>query len=230
MQFTPRDVVQGARDRAPRPREVTLTPDQIAREFNDILLDLVQEYLWHDPERLAERVTISNADVSGGDTVDVTKSTTIEWLEIHGIDWRANAGDDYADEVVIVTQEARTRATHEFDYLGNPIGYFSDRDREIVKLANWNGVHDLQIHGTLAPAEISPGDWLVLFDYPAPLYRVLQLRFVINLSGHLGLDEARLQLAMQELDIAVDRLQKDAEGHISGDLRVEDVPHGSFYR
>lgn len=229
MQFTPRDVVQGARNRAPRPRDVTLTPDQIAREFNDLMLDLVQFYLFHDPERLAERVTISDTDVAS-DPVDVTKSSLIEWLNIHAMDWRGAAGDDFVDEVVIVPQEARTRAEHEYDHLGWPIGYFTNRDREIKKVANWTGVHDIQIHGTLAPAEISPGDWLTVFDYPAPLYRVLQLRFLINLSGSLGLDEARLQLALNDLQRAEMTMQRDAEGHISGDLRVEDVPHHSFYR
>lgn len=229
MQFTPRDVIQGARDRSPRPRDVTLTPDQSARQFNDILLDLVHFYLDRDFERLAEAVTIPDTDVDAGNPFDVTMSTTIEWLNIHGIDHRTAAGEDYEDEVIIVPQEARTRARHEYQHLELPIGYFIDRERSIFKLHGWDGVYDIQIYGTLAPTKISVGDWLTVFDYPAPLYRVLQLQFAANLAGPLALAGDPLQLIVNDLQDARQRMEADAEEHVSGDLRVEDVPHVGFY-
>lgn len=229
MQFTPRDVIQSARDRAPRIRDVTLTPDQSARQFNDIILDLVQVYKSHDPERLAEFTTISNADVTAGNPFDITKSTMIEWLHILGIDWRGGASDDYEEEVVLVTQEARNRANHEYGYLALPIGYLTDRDRKVFKISAWDGVHDIQIHGTLAPAQISPGDWLTVFDYPAALYRTLQLQFAVNLAGPLGLSGDALQVVINDLGRAHELLLEDAESHVASGVRIEDVPHKSFY-
>jgi len=227
MIFSVREVIQTMRGRAPNPGDLDAT--QIALQFNTHLRDLVLEYVTHDPERLSEEAIIPESDVDV-DPVDVTTAGLIEWLVINGVDWRKSDTADFDGQVVIATQEARHRAATEYAHLGEPIGYFIDRHRAIRKVNDWSGVHDIQILGVPAPDPIQPGQWDQEFDYPAPLFRALQYQMQVSFAAVLGGDGGLLNLWLNELQTARQAMLLDAKDHVTGNVRVEDVPHVSFYQ
>lgn len=232
MLFTTNDIVQYALDRATRAKDVRLDPWLIGRQINDLGRMLVRKVIKEDPERLAEEVTISNADVTADpDDIDLTASATREWLHILTADWRGASGDDYEDEVVLGTIEARHRLTTEFDHLGNPIGYLVDRMRTLRKVSGWDGVYDVRMYGVLVPEFVDPQDadsFTRVIDYPEPLFRAMQTGFLVRVAPHLKPSELEIQLWTAEFGDAMSELVDDAESFVDPSFRQEDVPHLGF--
>ena len=232
MLFTTNDIVQYALDRATRARDVTLDPWLIARTVNDLGRLYVRLILKDDPERLAEEIIVSNADVIADPSdIDLTSSATVEWLHILSMDWRSAAGADYEDEVVLSTIEARHRAETEFGHLGSPVGYLVDRMRTLRKVSGWDGVYDVRVYGVLVPELVDPQDadsFTRVVDYPEPMFRALQTGFLMRVAMHLKPGELELQLWNSEHNAAMMILSEDAENFVDPGFRQEDVPHLGF--
>lgn len=233
MLFTPNDVLSYARDRAVRKRDSPMEPAMQARQFNNVLRSLVERVNHIDDERLAEETTISNADlIASTSEIDLTASATRDWLTIAHIDWRNAAGQDYDDQVVLGTIEARHRLTVEWDHLGNPIGYLFDRMRKIKKVSGWEGVFDLRIYGTVLPPSIdfrdSSNDLTAVLDYPSPMFRALQTGYLLAVAASLSPSELELKLWAEEDRFAMLQLDHDSRFHVRDSARVEDIPHLNF--
>lgn len=233
MLFTTNDVVAYARDKAVRAGDVRLDPHMIARQINNRLRSLVRRVVSEDPERLAEEVVIDNTDTTASTTeVDLTASSTREWISIIGMDWRSADGDDYADEVVVGTIEARQRIETDMDYFGSPMAYFFDRMRKLKKVAGWDGVYDLRAYGVLQPTEIDPQDatnhFAFVMDYPEPMFRALQTGFLMAVAAHMKPSELELSLWANEHEEAMADVLEEAESFVGQGLRIEDVPHQEF--
>lgn len=232
MLFTGEEIMNYARDRSARGDKVTLDPFLEARQINDLIRSAVQKITSVDPERLEEEITVSNADVAADpDIIDLTSSSTVEWLKINAIDWRTSSTGAYEDEVAIGTREARHRIQYDHDWLGLPVGFFTDRMRSLRKVSGWDGVYDLLVYGVTRPAEIDPQDadgFKLVFDYPEPMFRALCTGYLMRIAPHLSPSELELQLWSSEAAAAMEDMLRDAEEFVDQDLRIEDVPHQEF--
>ena len=232
MLFTTDDIVQSAMDRATRARDVTLDPWLIARQINDLGRFLTRLVIADDPERLAEEIIVSNADViADPNDIDLTSSSTVEWLQILAMDWRSSASGAYEDEVVLGTIEGRHRLETEFGHLGNPVGYLTNRMRTLRKVDGWSGVYDVRVYGVLVPELVDAQDadgFTRVLDYPEAMYRALQTGFLLRVAPHLKPSELELALWTQEHTAAMLMLSEDAENFVDPGLRQEDVPHLGF--
>ncbi len=234
MLFTPDDVVTSARDKARRARNVQLDVHMIARTITSRLRALIQKYSQNDPERLAEEVIVSNADViADPDNIDLTASSLREWMSIISMDWRSSVTAVYGNEVVVGTIEARHRLEFDYEHLSLPVAYFFDRMRQLKKVAGWDGVFDLRIYGVLVPPTLDPQDPVdnlqVLLDYPEPVFRALQTGFLLSIATHLKPSELELSIWAEEHKEAMVDVSEDAEEFVGQGLRIEDVPHKEFY-
>ena len=234
MLFTTNDIVQYALDKGARVRDVTLDPAMIARQMNNRLRSLVRKIVTQDPERLAEEVVIDNTDTTASATeVDLTASSTREWINICAMDWRSADGGDYADEVIVGTIESRQRIQSEMSYLGSPMAYFFDRMRKLKKVAGWDGVYDLRAYGVLQPTEIDPQhateNFTLVMDYPEPVFRALQTGFLMAVAAHLKPSEVELHLWGTEHQESMADVLEDAEEFVGQGLRIEGIAHKGFY-
>jgi len=234
MLFTTNDIVQYALDRAVRGRDATLDPAMIGRVVNDLGRMYARMIIAQDPERLAEEVIVPNADViADPNDIDLTSSDTVAWMHILGMDYRNASGDDYEDEVVIGTIEARHRIITEYEHLGLPMGYLTNRMRTLRKLDNWSGVYDVRVYGVTVPdfVDSQDADGLArVVDYPEPMFRALQTGFLLRVAPHMKPGELELASWQADHQGSMMLLNEDAEGFVDPGLRVEDVPHQSFER
>lgn len=232
MLFTGADVMNYARDRSARGESVTLDPHLEARQINDLIRSAIMKIVAIDPERLEEPITIPTADVTADDEIiDLTSSATVEWLKINAIDWRSAVDGAYEGEVVIATREARHRASWDHDWLGSPVGYFTDRQRSIRKVAGWDGVYDLLVYGVTKPTELDPRDaqgFQRVFDYPEPMFRAVCCGYLMRVATRLNPSEMELQIWGAEATAAWQDMEEDAQNFVDQDLRIEDVPHQEF--
>jgi len=233
MLFTPDDVVNYALDRSGRTGAPRLPPDLIARQFTGILRTLVRRVLAIDKERLAFEYIVDASDVAASsDDVDLTSSGTRDWMTILGIDWRSSSSGTYDGEVVVGTQEARQRLYTEFAHLDEPIAYFFDGMNKLKKVWGWDTVYDLRIYGVLVPDKLDPqaaDGFAVVLDYPQPVVAALESGFLLRVAPHLKPTDLELKLWASEHQSALEQMDDDATGFVDEGLRIEDVPHKSFY-
>lgn len=233
MLFTANDVWLSISDRASRTRGVEVDPQALARQFNEVLPALVRRVSETDAERLADEVVVPTADVTDNDEyVDITSSSTVEWIHVKSVDWRSSSTGDYADPVVLGTIEQRHQLISEYGHLGWPIGFWFDRMRKIKKWSGWDGVYDLMIYGVLMPTEVDPQDAEGLarvYDYPEPMVRVLKTSLLMRFAPKLQPSELQLALWREEHDSNIAAMLEDADGFVDAEARTEGINHLNFY-
>lgn len=224
--FTAKSLVALAQDRSPRAKGARLSPDLIARQAGDAILEVVDLVVDADIERLLVEEIIENEDLTlEPDFVDLTYDGLLNWHTIDAIDWRSKPSGSFPGQVAVGTYEARHRVSHELAHYPGPVGVLFDGQSKLRKLSGWKNVDSIRVAGVPMPTEIDQQTLDAEFPYPDSVRSAAAWKFLILVAPHVGFPEGAIEFWSTQYASAIERATMTAQGHVSPGAVIEDVPH-----